>query len=201
VVRCVIRTADGFLRWISFLDASQDFQQLSPRFLVYYQRNQLNAPPSSWRRAAPGDDILMKRNSLMSKFLILATLLALCAPLTFADTPGRHPGYLHALSDLRFARALLRVDYGDDWPAIHQVDEAIAEAKNAAIDDGKPLSDHPRVDAGLDRPGRLRKAIETLDAAERDMMQEEDNPAASEWRNRAVNHIREARKLIRMEMR
>jgi hypothetical protein len=146
-------------------------------------------------------NLSMKRYSLVSKILVLAALFAMCAPLTFADTPGRHPGYLHALSDLRFARALLRMDYGDDWPAIRQVDAAIAEAKNAAIDDGKPLSDHPRVDAGWDRPGRLHKAIEALDAAERDMIHEEDSPDAAVWRNRAINNIREARKLVRLEIR
>ena len=32
---------------------------------------------------------------------VLAFLVALCATMTFADEPGRHPAYLHALADLR----------------------------------------------------------------------------------------------------
>ena len=131
---------------------------------------------------------------------MLAAVVALCAPATFADTPGHHPGYLHALSDLRYARALLRTDFGDDWPAIREVDAAIHEAREAAIDDGKPLGDHPRIDARLDRRGRLRRAIELLNAAQRDMDHEEDNPAARGWRNRAIHHIMEARRFTHEEI-
>src|SRR6202050_5140833 len=36
---------------------------------------------------------------------VLVFFVAVCAALTFADEPGRHPAYLHALTDLRHARA------------------------------------------------------------------------------------------------
>ena len=59
-----------------------------------------------------------------------------------------HPRYLSAIADLRYARALL---YRPDWReimrdqrgAVEEIDRAIAEAKQAAIDDGKNPDDHP----------------------------------------------------------
>jgi hypothetical protein len=45
----------------------------------------------------------------LGSLLVLAVTLSLISmPQTsFADTPGDHPAYLHALSDLRHARAYL----------------------------------------------------------------------------------------------
>lgn len=130
------------------------------------------------------------------KILMLAAVLALCTPLTFADTPGRHPGYLHALSDLRYARALLRVDYGEDWLGIKEIDAAIQSAKAAAVDDGKPLEDHPHIDATMARRDRLQKAVSLLDSALHDVRQPEDNPVATEYRNATEKHIEAARHFV-----
>ena len=73
------------------------------------------------------------------------------------------------LSDLRAARAHLgqvtpsdRVD-NEEQRAIEEIDRAIAEIKNAAIDDGKNLNDHPPVDEHMDRRGRFHRALELLD--------------------------------------
>ena len=72
---------------------------------------------------------------------------------SLADDPGRHPAYLHALTDLRHARAHLEnlapthhMDKEEEH-AIDEIDKAIEEIKRAAIDDGKNLNDHPPVDA------------------------------------------------------
>src|SRR5579859_5428022 len=67
-----------------------------------------------------------------------------------APAPQAHPAYLHALSDLRAARAFLARPASvtvkwDENVAIREIDAAIAELKQAAIDDGKPLEDHPPV--------------------------------------------------------
>jgi hypothetical protein len=135
------------------------------------------------------------------------SLMAACAVLlltTFAaaDTPGAHPAYLHALTDLRHARAHLermtpnaRVDEFEQR-AIDEIDAAIREVKEAAIDDGKPLSDHPPVDAGMDRPGRLRRAMELLDEAHRDIDEHESDGYARGLKHRALHHIDEARKSV-----
>ena len=71
--------------------------------------------------------------------LLLALAIGLPAPAAIAagDLPGAHPGYLHALSDLRYARALLEEDAPavveqDQHRALHEIDEAIRVIKEAA---------------------------------------------------------------------
>jgi tetratricopeptide (TPR) repeat protein len=130
------------------------------------------------------------------KFAITAAVLALA--FAFSATTGaaqvRHPAYLHALSDLREARAHLdRHDHGElrdqEKKAIHEINDAINEIKKAAIEDGKDLNYHPPVDARLDWPGRLHRAIELLDKAHNDIAREEDNRFAEGLQQRALGHI------------
>jgi hypothetical protein len=114
-----------------------------------------------------------------------------------ADTPGRHPAYLHALSDLRYARALLnRPDemrvVRDQRAAIDLIDKAIYELKNASYDDRKNPEDHPPIDAHWLRAGRIHRSIEVLNRALHDVEKEEDNPAARGWRNSAIGYMRDA---------
>ena len=116
------------------------------------------------------------------------------APVVVATAPSAHPSYLRALSDLRAARGYLARPAGiavkwDENRAIRQIDNAINEIKRAAIDDGKPIEDHPMVDAGMVWGGRLQKALELVEAARADVNQEEDNAFAGGLRNRAIGHI------------
>jgi len=117
--------------------------------------------------------------------------------------PAAHPAYLHALSDLRAARALLARPTRDaevKWDenrAIGQVDAAIREIRDAAIDDGKPLEDHPPIDARLRHRDRIRAAVELLDKAARDIEEREDNGFARGLRGRAIGHIRDAIRFTR----
>jgi hypothetical protein len=135
-------------------------------------------------------------------FAVIAFCVALCAALSFADEPGRHPAYLHALSDLRDARAHLahETDSGhmdrEEAHAIAEIDKAIAEIKRAAIDDGKNLNDHPPVDTHLGHAGRYHKALELLDKAHRDLAQEEDDAFAHGLRHRALEHIDGAHHIV-----
>jgi hypothetical protein len=113
-----------------------------------------------------------------------------------------HPAYLHALTDLRMARHLLEkparpVVKWDENRAIREIDAAIREIKEASIDDGKNINEHPVADAGWDHHARLRKAMELLEAAVRDVEQKEDNGFARGLRNRAVGHMNAAAKAIR----
>jgi hypothetical protein len=115
-----------------------------------------------------------------------------------AAAQGQHPAYLHALTDLRHARAhLQRPDGGElrheENEAIREIDAAIGEIKRAAIDDGKDLNDHPPVDAGLDYTGRLHRAMELLNKAHQDLEKEEDNRFAEGLQQRAFGHIDKAR--------
>jgi MFS superfamily sulfate permease-like transporter len=112
----------------------------------------------------------------------------------FADTPGRHPRYMHARSDLRTAQWYLNVREEPNVTrnlraAYEEVEKAIHEIDHAAVIDHKDLEDHPHVDTNLDRHGRFRKIVALLRSARADIEHEEDNPAASRWRDDAYRHI------------
>ena len=129
--------------------------------------------------------------------LWVASALLVAAPLcvAHADLPGKHPLYLHALSDLRTARWMIEHRPGDaavsghEDVAIQEIDAAIGEVKAAAIDDGKDLHDHPSIDFGGDRPGRLHKAIELLRKVHADINREEDDPTAKGLKHRSLEHV------------
>ena len=124
----------------------------------------------------------------------LVTLM-LAAGVAYADLPGKHPYYLHALSDLRAARWMLEHRPGNaavsaqEDVAIVEIDKAIGEIKHAAIDDGKDIHDHPTVDVPNDRHGRLHKAQELLRKVRSDVAREEDDPMTRGLRDRAVVHL------------
>jgi len=138
----------------------------------------------------------------MNKIAKLLAALALVAGMTPLISsaqvlPGKHPGYLHSLSDLRAARWFLNHQPGDtkvyegEDEAIREIDAAIGEIKKASIDDGKDLNDHPAVDV-KEHGSRLLKSIETLKKARADIEHEEDNPDVRELRHRAFEHIDKA---------
>jgi hypothetical protein len=118
-----------------------------------------------------------------------------------ADTPGRHPAYLHALTDLRDARAHLERFSSDqvneeEEHAIHNIDLAINDIKQAAIMDGKNIQDHMPVDAHLKRRDRFVKAMELLDKAKRDVSGEEDQPDTQGLQLRVLHHIDDAKRSV-----
>ena len=120
--------------------------------------------------------------------------------------PEAHSRYLSAIADLRYARALLwRPDWRevmrDQRAAVEEIDRAIAEARRAAIDDGKNIDDHPPVDMRLGWEGRFRKAMELLDSSARDLSMEEDNRNAAARRGAARQNIQNARGLVAKAMR
>jgi tetratricopeptide (TPR) repeat protein len=132
------------------------------------------------------------------KLALVASVFVLA--FAFSATTGvaqEHPAYLHALTDLRHARAHLeRPDHGElreqEKKAIREIDEAINEIKKAAINDGKDLNDHPPVDARMDWTGRLHRAIELINKAHSDIAREEDNRFAQGLQQRALEHIDKA---------
>ncbi|NVO06146.1 MAG: hypothetical protein HXX19_09585 [Rhodoferax sp.] len=128
--------------------------------------------------------------------LILMMVFTIAGPLSTSaqQLPGKHPGYLHALSDLRAARWLLFHQPGDpkvsgaEDVAITEIDAAIGEIKKASIDDGKDLNEHPAVDT-KEHGSKLLRAIETLNKSKADIDKEEDNPEARALRHKARDHI------------
>lgn len=111
-----------------------------------------------------------------------------------ADTPGRHPAYLRARSDLRRAQFLMRVHEEPNVTrrlieADHEVDAAIGEIDRAAVIDRKDIEDHPRVNEFPDRRRRFGRIVELLRGARADLAREEDNGRARGWRDAAFRHI------------
>jgi hypothetical protein len=141
-------------------------------------------------------------SSRLLRLIASVTLGLIAAAPTWADTPGKHPAYLHALSDLRDARAHLErlasdpVNQEEDH-AIVAIDKAIDEIKRAAIMDGKNIADHAPVDAHMPLRGRFRKALDLLNKAQADVSGEEDQPDTQGLQMRVIHHIDEARHSVK----
>jgi hypothetical protein len=133
---------------------------------------------------------------LLTACSTLALSATLVAPAS-ADFPGRHPFYIHAMGDLRYAHALL--DHGDYRPgvdgqedaALDDIRTAYGAIERAGFDDGKDVDDH-LIDRGINRRGRLRRALEALQRAHFDVARQEDDPNAVGLRNRAIRNIDQA---------
>src|ERR1700748_3322441 len=126
-------------------------------------------------------------------FYVLAVLYLSCtvANARARATRGELPYYLHALSDLRAARWMIQHRPGnweqtvDEVEAVRRIDAAIGEIKKAAIEDGKNIEDHPRVDERNDHSGRLHAALDYLRKARQDIGHDEDNRFAQGLQARA----------------
>jgi hypothetical protein len=135
----------------------------------------------------------------LTKITMIVAAMVFLIPLAArnAGAQPEHPAYLHALADLRDARAHLeRPDGGalhaDERSAVEEIDRAISEIKKAAIDDGKNIDDHVHVDANRPGAGRLHDAHDLLSKAHHDVAQEEDNPTTRGLRDRVLSHIDKA---------
>ena len=133
----------------------------------------------------------------LSRIALIVAALAFLLPLATqrAAAEPQHPAYLHALADLRNARAHLqhRPDgsalHVEESKAIEEINHAIDEIKKAAIDDGKNIDEHEPVDAHLPWSGHLHQARDLLDRAHHDVKEEEDNPATRGLQDRVLQHI------------
>jgi hypothetical protein len=129
---------------------------------------------------------------------------AMCLPSAVSAqvVPGKHPEFLHALSDLRAARGYLdkvtpneALD-SDTASAIREIDSAINGMKQASMDDGKDLHDHPAIDAHLEKSGRLHTAKQLLEKAYNDVNGPESDPQAAELQKKIWGHINAAHKYV-----
>jgi len=117
-----------------------------------------------------------------------------------AQLPGAPP-YLHVLSDLRTARAYILADPrpqngNEKGHEIDEITKAMKEIKRAAVDDGKDLDFIPPTDAKGMAAGPLHEAVRLLRKAHEDCSGAEDMPNAIGMRNRALNHIDEAKSTL-----
>jgi len=167
-------------------------------------REEDNPRASAWRSRAFGnidEAMSVVRRGGYDRFLDSVGGAPLPPP-----RPAVHPRYLSAISDLRYARALLwRQDWRevmrDQRAATEEIDRAIAAAKAAAVDDGRNIDDHPPIDARISWEGRFRKALELLDSAERDLSFEEDNRVSASWRSSAIRNVQNAKTFVSKAMR
>lgn len=130
---------------------------------------------------------------------VVLGMVACLATAAFADTPGKHSHYLHALSDLREARAWMNsvtdnASSAKQADAVAAIDRAIADIKNASIDDGKNLDDHPPVDVNVKHRDALKKALALLNQSYKDLRYKEENHEATPWRRSAMQDISDAMK-------
>lgn len=140
-----------------------------------------------------------------SRTLLLAALAAMFLTLAIsasAETPGKHPAYLHARSDLAKARQLMQEGEEGNVAAqlrnaLNEVNQAIGEIDRAAVLDRKDVDDHPPIDANLKCLNKFREIFRLLHSAQKDIDREEDNPASRQWRNRANGDINDAVKFVK----
>jgi hypothetical protein len=140
----------------------------------------------------------MRKIKTPRRAILLAAIASLLPFAARADLPGKHPHYLHALSDLRAASWLLEHRPGDaavrqhEDAALAHIAAAYGEIKKAAIDDGKNIHDHPSIDVPNDYRGRLHQAAALLKKARSDVDREEDDPRAKGLKHRAIEHVEAA---------
>ncbi len=127
----------------------------------------------------------------------VVTVFTLCGT-AYAMTPGRHPGYLHALTELKTARWMIN-HRATNAPAsvaadgaVMDINAAIGDIKHAASIDDKNLDIHPPADAPPTQKDRLQKALELLGEALSNVNRPEDNSAAGPYRRGAIRHINAA---------
>jgi hypothetical protein len=109
--------------------------------------------------------------------------------------PGPHPNYLHALRNLREARGLLQINFGQAAHvqaaaiALPAINDAIGELKAASKLDDKSLGDVPPPNNSLPPEGRFHKVADLLASAHHDTKGQESDPAAIPYKERALKHI------------
>ncbi len=135
-------------------------------------------------------------------FTKVSTAILALSVSVLADTPGPHPPYLRARSDLRVAERIMLVRdepnvMRDLQAATDRVREAIRLIDEAARIDRKWIDDNPRIDTYPDRRGRIHAIYQMLEGAKHDLAQAEGNLSAVGWRNAAINKVNEAEGLVK----
>jgi tetratricopeptide (TPR) repeat protein len=135
--------------------------------------------------------------SLAATAFALLTLVFLASPTL---SHAQEPKYLHALSNLRQARAWLQWDHNPYTAdarhhAVGEIDKAIDEVKKAAQDDGRDTNFTPPPSAQAQGGGAVHSAKNLLDVAFGDIKYGYDNPANAGLQERAKQHISEAQRI------
>ena len=123
--------------------------------------------------------------------------LAVCTTLpALADEYGKHPFYLHAISDLQ--AAAWQVDHrrpedarisDEEMVVRDEIGAAIGDLQHAAWQDGKAVQWSPPPDLALSREGRLHATVDLLRKAHADVAREEDDPRSRPFQQRGLAHV------------
>jgi hypothetical protein len=129
--------------------------------------------------------------SLTTAVFALFTLLFLSSA---TPAHAQFPAYLHAISDLRTARAYLEQDTrpqfeGHRHHAIEEINHALDEMKKAAIDDGKTPWHTPPPQSGGNAALPVHSAIKLLKEARGDVDHGHDRPENQGLRERSLGHV------------
>lgn len=134
---------------------------------------------------------LMKFRSMA----ILALAAAAVFP-AFADEYGKHPFYLHAISDLQVAawqidhrRPEDRLVSEDETIVRDEIGAALNDLRHAAWQDGKQAGWNPPADVALPREGRLHATVDLLRKVHSDVAREEDDPRSRPFQQHGLAHI------------
>lgn len=123
--------------------------------------------------------------------------LALMTILLFVparQAQAQTPSYLHAISDLRSARAYLQMDNRPNEAdararAIEEINHALDDIKVAAVNDGKTPWQTPPPQSGGDPNLPIHTAVRLLREARSDVDHGHDRPENQGLRERSVRHI------------
>lgn len=133
---------------------------------------------------------------MKTRLLVALTLAAVVSAPAFADEYGKHPFYLHALSDLRSAAWQIDHRRPEDGQVSRaemvvrdEVAAAIGDLRHAAWQDGKDPQWQVPTDAPLPREGRLHAAVDLLRKAHADVAREEDDARSRPFQQRGLAHV------------
>lgn len=142
--------------------------------------------------------------SIIAQCFIVLCALLIAGSSTQVDAqqqPGAHPGYLHAIRDLRQARELLRYNFTQPKQAaaanaaLPAIDAAISDLKSASRVDDKHLEDVPH-NKDLPAEGRFHQVMTLLNSAHAHVLEPDSDQAAISFRDHALGQIDNARKAI-----
>jgi len=143
-----------------------------------------------------------KYNHRTLTLTLILSLGMMCCLLLGAVAQEKRPHYMHALADVRYARAWLYAPgstsaLGAEHEAIEHINKAMRDIQRALADDGKEPGALPPTDANLKHKDRLAKAVALLQSAVKDLRGEERDKAARDRQRSASRHVEEALRATR----
>lgn len=139
----------------------------------------------------------------ITRSLPLVLAVSIILPMSsFAGFFHDHPHYQRALSDIRYARALVQAQtkLADEQSAVRELDVSIEDIMQASKNDWQPIAPQQKADANRNKDKRFHEALRILARAHNNICKEEDDNTAQGLRNQAIVHLDQAMNFIRLAM-